>query len=114
MAVVAASGKKNVTKVPSQPRHEAAAVLAGLPALGIAGRDVRRLVPGPPVGTDAVLERRCARVASLTTAGWRNRIESGRTKRNSPALFAPTAVRPKPVGERIFFFKQKTAYEMAT
>jgi N-methylhydantoinase A len=99
-AVDVASGRAVVTKVPSQPRNEAAAVLAGLEALGIAGAEVRRLVHGTTVGTNAVLERRGARVALLTTAGFRDLIEIGRTKRNIPALFIPTFVRPKPVVAR--------------
>src|SRR5437879_6409126 len=99
-AVDEATGRVVVTKVPSEPRNEAAAVLSGLRALGIAGRDVRRLVHGTTVGTNAVLERRGARVAILTTAGFRDLIEIGRTKRNIPALFVPTFVRPKPVVER--------------
>jgi len=99
-AVDAATGRVVVTKVPSRPRHEAAAVLEGLAALGIAPRDVRRLVHGTTVGTNAVLERRGAPVAVLTTAGFRDLIEIGRTKRNIPALFVPTFVRPKPVVER--------------
>jgi N-methylhydantoinase A len=99
-AVDAETGRVVVTKVPSRPRHEAAAVLAGLEALGIASADVRRLVHGTTVGTNAVLERRGARVALLTTAGFRDLIEIGRTKRNIPALFIPTFVRPKPVVER--------------
>ena len=99
-AVDEATGRVVVTKVPSRPRDESTAVLAGLQALGIAGRDVRRLVHGTTVGTNAVLERRGARVAILTTAGFRDLIEIGRTKRNIPALFVPTFVRPKPVVER--------------
>jgi N-methylhydantoinase A len=99
-AVDEATGRVVVTKVPSRPRAEAAAVLAGLDALGIAARDVRRLVHGTTVGTNAVLERRGARVAIVTTAGFRDLIEIGRTKRNIPALFVPTFVRPKPVVER--------------
>jgi len=99
-AVDEATGRVVVTKVPSEPLNEAAAVLAGLRALGIAGRDVRRLVHGTTVGTNAVLERRGARVAVLTTAGFRDLIEIGRTKRNIPALFVPTFVRPKPMVER--------------
>src|SRR5713101_5221478 len=99
-AVDAETGRVVVTKVPSRPRHEAAAVLAGLEALDIAGAAVRRLVHGTTVGTNAVLERRGARVAVLTTAGFRDLIEIGRTKRNIPALFVPTFVRPKPVVER--------------
>jgi N-methylhydantoinase A len=99
-AVDEATGRVVVTKVPSRPRHEAGAVLAGLDALGIAAREVRRLVHGTTVGTNAVLERRGARVAVLTTQGFRDLIEIGRTKRNIPALFVPTFVRPKPVVER--------------
>ena len=77
-AVDEATGRVVVTKVPSEPRDEAAAVVAGLGALGIAGRDVRRLVHGTTVGTNAVLERHGARVAVLTTAGFRDLIEIGR------------------------------------
>jgi N-methylhydantoinase A len=99
-AVDETSGRVLVTKVPSQPRAEGAAVLAGLAALGIASGDVRRLVHGTTVATNAVLERRGARVALITTAGFRDLIEIGRTKRNIPALFVPTFVRPKPVVER--------------
>ena len=94
-----------VTKVPSQPNNEAAAVLAGLDALGIDGRGVRRLVHGTTVGTNAILERRGARVALITTAGFRDLIEIGRTKRNIPALFVPTFVRPKPFVERALRFE---------
>src|SRR5262249_3433549 len=94
------SGRAVVTKVPSERHREAAAVLAGLAALGIKSADVRRVVHGTTVGTNAVLERRGARVAVLTTAGFRDLIEIGRTKRNIPALFVPTFVRPKPVVDR--------------
>jgi N-methylhydantoinase A len=99
-AIDEATGRVAVTKVPSERTREAAAVLAGLAALGIASRDVRRVVHGTTVGTNAVLERRGARVAVLTTEGFRDLIEIGRTKRNIPALFVPTFVRPKPVVDR--------------
>src|SRR5262249_12645313 len=99
-AVDARTGRVVVTKVPSRPRNEAAAVLAGLQALDIASGDVRRLVHGTTVGTNPVLERRGPPVAVPPTAGFRDLIEIGRTKRNIPALFVPTFVRPKPVVER--------------
>src|SRR5713101_1733955 len=104
-AVDGATGRVVVTKVPSQPNNEAAAVLAGLAALGIDGRTVRRLVHGTTVGTNAILERRGARVALITTSGFRDLIEIGRTKRNIPALFVPTFVRPKPFVERALRFE---------
>ena len=99
-AIDESTGRVVVTKVPSERRREASAVLAGLSALGIESRDVRRVVHGTTVGTNAVLERRGAPVAVLTTAGFRDLIEIGRTKRNIPALFVPTFVRPKPVVDR--------------
>src|ERR1700682_2827779 len=104
-AVDSRTGRVVVTKVPSRPRNEAAAVLSGLQELGIASRDVRRLVHGTTVGTNAVLERRGARVAVVTTAGFRDLIEIGRTKRYIPALFVPTFVRPKPVVARRLRFE---------
>jgi N-methylhydantoinase A len=109
-AVDETTGAVSLTKVPSTPREEARAVLSGLSALGVAPAAIRRIVHGTTVGTNAILERRGARVALVTTAGFRDLIEIGRTKRNIPALFDPTFVRPKPlvprplrfeVGERI-------------
>ena len=55
-AVDESTGRVVITKVPSRPRNEAAAVLDGLAALTIAPRDVRRLVHGTTVGTNAVLD----------------------------------------------------------
>ena len=104
-AVDTTSGEVRVGKVPSQPLHEAAAVLAGLDAVGVDSHAVRRLVHGTTVGTNAILERRGARVALLTTAGFRDLIEIGRTKRNIPALFVPTFVRPRPVVDRPLRFE---------
>ena len=99
------TGRIVVTKVPSRRQQEGGAVLAGLEGLGIASAAVRRVVHGTTVGTNAVLERRGARVAVLTTAGFRDLIEIGRTKRNIPALFVPTFVRPKPVVDRRYRFE---------
>ena len=104
-AVDTESGDVRIGKVPSQPLDEAAAVLAGLAALGVESGAVRRLVHGTTVGTNAILERRGARVALLTTAGFRDLIEIGRTKRNIPALFVPTFVRPRPIVDRPLRFE---------
>ena len=104
-AVDTESGDVRIGKVPSQPLDEAAGVLAGLAALGVESGAVRRLVHGTTVGTNAILERRGARVALLTTAGFRDLIEIGRTKRNIPALFIPTFVRPRPVVDRPLRFE---------
>src|SRR2546428_386386 len=68
------------------------------PHRGGRGDGPRRRHQGPVAA--AQRGRRGARVAVLTTAGFRDLIEIGRTKRNIPALFVPTFVRPKPVVER--------------
>src|SRR5258705_7684343 len=56
-AVDDATGTVVVTKVPSEPRNEAAAVLAGLQALGIGGRAARPLVLCTSVGAHTVVRR---------------------------------------------------------
>src|SRR2546425_12749876 len=81
-AVDTSTGRVLVTKVPSQPLDEAAAVLAGLAALGIDARRGRRPLHGTTVGTNPILERRGARGALLATAGFPDPIEIGRTKRD--------------------------------
>ncbi|MBI4611466.1 MAG: hydantoinase/oxoprolinase family protein [Candidatus Rokubacteria bacterium] len=103
--VDAATGAIQVTKVPSTPRDEARAVLKGLAELGVASTRVSRIVHGTTVGTNAILQKRGARVALVATEGFRDLIEIGRTKRNIPALFNPTFVRPKPVVPRPLRFE---------
>ncbi|MFQ5828337.1 MAG: hydantoinase/oxoprolinase family protein [Candidatus Methylomirabilia bacterium] len=95
-AVDEGTGVVRVTKVLSIPRDEGRAVLKGLGELAVPGPAVRRIVHGTTVGTNAILQKMGARVALVTTAGFRDLIEIGRTKRNIPALFNPTFVRPKP------------------
>ena len=73
-AVDTESGDVRIGKVPSQPLDEAAAVLAGLAALGVESRAVRRIVHGTTVGSNAIVDRRGARVALVTTAGFRDLI----------------------------------------
>ncbi len=90
-----ATGAVRITKVPSTPSDEARAVLHGLERIADPRR-VRRVVHGTTVATNAIIQRRGARVAYVTTAGFRDLIEIGRTKRNMPALFNPTFVRPRP------------------
>jgi N-methylhydantoinase A len=95
VAIDEETGVIRLAKVPSTPSDEARAVLEGLEALVPANR-VRRIVHGTTVATNAIIQRRGARVGLVTTAGFRDLIEIGRTKRNLPALFNPRFVRPKP------------------
>ena len=92
MAVV--GGRLRVLKVRSTPRDPAAAVRIGLARLGGAGR----LHYGSTVATNALLERRGARVVLLTTAGFEDVLEIGRQVR--PALYALEPERPAPLVPR--------------
>ncbi len=98
-------GTIRVSKVLSSPKHEASAVLRGLADLRVRPDTVRRIVHGTTVGTNAVLQRQGAKVALITTAGFRDLLEIGRTKRNIPALFNPTFARPKPPVPRTLRFE---------
>ena len=83
----AASGALQTFKLPSTPDEPAAAVRAGLERarerLGVAPGDIGRFVFGTTVATNAVLERRGARVVLVTTRG----------ASSAPSALAPTAPR---------------------
>ena len=67
-------------KVPSNRGDEAVGFLEGLKAFG-AIADLASIVHGTTVGTNALLERKGARVGLLTTAGFRDVIEMRRRDR---------------------------------
>lgn len=74
------AGKLRVLKLRSTPANPANAVLQGLRAIGQAGDlEVRH---GTTVGTNAMLERKGARVAFVTTAGFEDVIAIGRQARS--------------------------------
>ena len=78
--VYLADGELQVLKVFSTPANPAQAVLEGLARIG-AGKalDVRH---GTTVGTNTMLERKGARVAFVTTAGFEDTIAIGRQTRS--------------------------------
>ncbi len=102
--VVADDGR--ITKVPSTPHDPSEAVragagsLAGSPAGSPAGHGARptHLAHGTTVATNALLERRGARVALVTTVGFADVIEIARQDR--PSLYDPWADRPAPLVDR--------------
>jgi N-methylhydantoinase A/oxoprolinase/acetone carboxylase beta subunit len=85
-----------VSKVPSTPDDPGAAVRAGMGELTSERPDV--LAHGTTVATNALLERRGARVALVTTAGFGDVIEIARQDR--PSLYDQTADRAEPVVPR--------------
>ena len=93
---VAANDGLYVFKVSSTPHDPAEAVLKGLRRAGV-GAD-GTVVHGSTVATNAVLERKGARTALVTTAGFRDVLEIAR--QNRPALYDIEPRKPTPLIER--------------
>ena len=95
--VVADDGR--IAKVPSTPADPGDGVRAGIAAVlpsGVARAD--HLAHGTTVATNALLERRGARVALVATRGFADVVEIARQER--PSLYDPWADRPAPLVER--------------
>lgn len=78
-----------VYKVPTTPADQSQAIVAGLATLGIDGGQI---VHGMTVATNALLERKGARTALLTTAGFADVLVIGR--QNRPYLYQLVQARP--------------------
>ena len=77
-------------KLPSNPRAPAKVILAGIEqALGRAARKGVDVVHGSTVATNALLERKGARTAFVTTAGFEDLLEIGRQNRAELYNLAP-------------------------
>ena len=76
----AATGRIVTAKTPSQRGDEASGFLTGLEALGQIA-DFGAIVHGTTVGTNALLERKGARVGLITTPGFRDVLEMRRRDR---------------------------------
>ena len=102
------NGSISTFKLPSDPIHPARTVLQGLSNL-IQGQTVQ-IIHGSTVATNALLERKGARTALITTKGFKDVIQIGR--QNRPSLYdwsvtpAPALVPPElrfEVDERVDF-----------
>jgi N-methylhydantoinase A len=85
-------------KVPSVPGDESRGIAAALGSAGVEAGAVGVLAHGTTVATNALLERRGARTALVTTEGFRDVLEIGRQNRAS--LYDLTAHRPPPLVPR--------------
>ena len=90
--VALVDGRLITAKVPTTPRNQARGVVAALQAVRSAVGAVSSFVHGSTVATNALLERRGARTALVTTEGFRDVVEIGR--QNRPALYDLTRGRP--------------------
>ncbi len=109
--VVSDGGQLRVHKLLSTPGDPSQAMLAGLRALSPDGLGAfERIAHGSTVATNAILERKGAKAALITTAGFRDLLAIGR--QNRPDLYAlqptlPPALIPR---ERCFEAVERLDY----
>ena len=85
-------GRMATSKVPSTPADQSEGVVSALRASGVEPAEVLAFSHGMTVATNALLERRGARTALVTTEGFRDVIEIAR--QNRPSLYDLSADRP--------------------
>ncbi len=96
-------GSIRLIKIPSTPADPAQSFLAGVAEIGEDGDRSDDIVHGSTVGTNAVLQRRGARTALITTRGMADVIEIGRQARND--LYSLRVSRPVPLVSRDLRFE---------
>lgn len=87
------NGNIDTLKVLSTPHNPADAVLTGIAQLGLPAR--LRIVHGSTVATNALLERKGARTALITTRGFKDILRIGR--QNRPSLYDWSTQKPDPL-----------------
>lgn len=116
--VIFAGGRAKVLKVFSTPKDSSRGIVEGVSQLARETRPVTRhksiprkappsplvleIIHGTTVGTNSLLERRGARVALITTAGFEDLLEIGRQAR--PRLYDLNVQREPPLAERALRF----------
>src|SRR3989449_10889553 len=96
--VFEANGQLEIFKFPSTPSDPSLAIASGLRTIsertGVSLNNIE-VVHGTTVGTNALLQRRGARTALITTRGFEDVLVIGRQAR--PELYNLNAVRPPPL-----------------
>lgn len=101
VALDPATGRLSAFKVPSNRDAPDQAVLAALDRAAVPMERLGLVVHGTTVATNALLERRGAATALVTTAGFRDVVELGRTTRMVPnTLYDPYFRRAPPLVRR--------------
>ncbi|MCC6471797.1 MAG: hydantoinase/oxoprolinase family protein [Alphaproteobacteria bacterium] len=99
------SGGITLGKVPSTPADQSVGIMAGLRATVPELPRLKRVAHGTTVSTNALLQGRGGPVAMVTTAGFRDTLEIGRTRRMLPSVYDPSFVRPPPLVPRPLRFE---------
>ncbi len=93
IAVDAGRGEIKIAKVPTTVDNQARGVMNAICAAGIALDQIEVILHGTTATTNAVLERKLAKVGLITTQGFRDSLELGRRTRPTPyglkGQFAP-------------------------
>ena len=90
--VATVDGEVLTAKVPSTPADQSVGVMASIRASELPPEGVAAFAHGMTVATNALLERRGARTALVTTEGFRDALEIGR--QNRPSLYDLAQDRP--------------------
>jgi N-methylhydantoinase A len=93
------SPRVRIGKVPTTLPNQTDGVLAAIDQAGVAPADLDLLIHGTTATTNALLERKIARVGLITTLGFRDTLELGRRTRPRPygmtGTFAPLIPRDR-------------------
>lgn len=96
------TGQQYVNKVPSTPGNQELAVIQGIESLlrkhDLREEDVSLVVHGTTVATNAMLERKGAKVVLVSTEGLEDVLEIGRQHRED--IYSLSATRPEPLVDR--------------
>src|SRR6185436_2839026 len=107
IVLLRADGELFSKKVLSTPGDYSIAIEEGVADLmrgaGLRGNQIAELAHGTTVATNAIIERRGASVALITTRGFRDVLELGRFR--SPRLYDLTYRKPEPLIERRLRFE---------
>jgi N-methylhydantoinase A len=98
------TGANQVAKVLNEPGRKAETVVRGildvLKSARVSVDQVRLIAHGTTIATNAVLERKGARVALITNSGFRDVLEIGRFSRPPDLIYRVQADRPPPLVPR--------------
>ncbi len=107
-------GRIETFKLRSHPREPAKVILAGLErACEEAGRGAVDVIHGSTVATNALLERKGARTAFVTTAGFEDLLEIGRQNRAELYNLTPAPRRLLADRELCFGVRERTHHDGA-
>jgi N-methylhydantoinase A len=98
LVALSAEGTLITAKVPSTPQDQSEGVMNAIDASEVDPDAVTALAHGMTVATNALLERRGARTALVTTEGFRDVLEIAR--QNRPSLYDLSQDRPPPLVPR--------------